>query len=297
MEARPSAPQSARLAEKIPRLEKILITSQLQRRAIISIAISAVFLPASPAFSQSFDHSYGAWDTLLKKHVKWLPDNKQSRVNYKGFAADRAELKKVLEGFSALSMAQFNAFSKEQQQAFLINAYNAFTVEHILSKYPDLKSIKDLGSIVQSAWKKKFFTLLGEERHLDWIEHEQLRPKYAEPRVHVAVNCASIGCPALFPEAFTAPKLDAMLEDGMRRFLGDRSRNKYEGGKLQVSNIFKWFKEDFEKGNKGFSKVEDVFAKYADLLTPDETARNQLKAKTVSISHLDYDWSLNDLGR
>jgi Protein of unknown function, DUF547 len=297
MEARPSAAQSARLAEKIPRLEKILITSQLQRRAIISIALGAVFLPPSPAFSQSFDHSYAAWDALLKKHVKWLPDNKQSRVNYQGFVANRVELKKVLEGFSALSMAQFNAFSKEQQQVFLINAYNAFTMEHILSKYPDLKSIKDLGSIVQSAWKKKFFTLLGEERHLDWIEHEQLRPKYAEPRVHVAVNCASIGCPALFPEAFTAPKLDAMLEDGMRRFLGDRSRNKYEGGKLQVSNIFKWFKEDFEKGNKGFAKVEDVFAKYADLLTPDETARNQLKAKTVSISHLDYDWSLNDLGR
>ncbi|MFM7331024.1 MAG: DUF547 domain-containing protein, partial [Brachymonas sp.] len=182
---------------------------------------------------------------------------------------------------------------------------NAFTVEIILSKYPDLKSIKELGSFNRGTWKNEFFTLLGAKRHLDWVEHEQLRPKYAEPRVHVAVNCASIGCPALFPEAFTATKMDAMLEDGMRRFLGDRSRNRYEpgadtgrqGGKLQVSNIFKWFKEDFEKGQKGFTKLEDVFAKYADLLTSDETARNQIKAKTVSISHLDYDWSLNDLGR
>jgi hypothetical protein len=143
----------------------------------------------------------------------------------------------------------------------------------ILTKYPDIKSIKELGSFNRGPWKNEFFTLLGEKRHLDWIEHEQLRPKYAEPRVHAAVNCASIGCPALFPEAFTAPKLDAMLEDGMRRFLGD------------------------EKGNKGFVKLEDVFAKYADLLTTDETARNQIKAKTVSISHLDYDWSLNDTGR
>ncbi len=274
-----------------------MITSNLQRRTIISVAFGAAFLTATPAFSQSIDHNYAAWDALLKKHVKWLPDNKQSRANYKGFAADRAELKKVLESFSAVSAAQFSAFSKEQQMVFLINAYNAFTVEIILSKYPDIKSIKELGSFNRGPWKNEFFTLLGEKHHLDWIEHEQLRPKYAEPRVHVAVNCASFGCPALFPEAFTAPKLDAMLEDGMRRFVGDRTRNRFEGGKLQVSNIFKWFKEDFEKGNKGFGKVEDVFAKYADLLTTDETTRNQIKAKSVSISHLDYDWSLNDTGK
>jgi hypothetical protein len=273
-------------------------TPRLTRRfAIISIAACAGYITASPAFSQTFDHSYAAWDSLLKKHVRWLPDNKQSRVNYKGFASDRADLKKVLDSLSSVSMAQFNTFSKDQQQAFLINAYNAFTIEHILSKYPDLKSIKDLGSIVQSAWKKKFFNLLGEERHLDWIEHEQLRPKYAEPRLHVALVCASIGCPALFQDAFTASKMEAMLEDGMRRFMGDRTRNRYENGKLQVSNIFKWFKEDFEKGHKGFAKVEDVFAKYADLLTNDETARNQIKAKAIPISHLEYDWSLNDTGR
>ena len=277
----------------------------MNRRSIISIALGTAFLPATPVFAQSFDHNYSTWTTLLAKHVKWLPDNKQSRANYKGFAADRAELKSVLDGLSVVSQAQFNAWSKEQQMAFLINAYNAFTVEIILTKYPDIKSIKELGSFNRGPWKNEFFTLLGAKRHLDWIEHEQLRPKYAEPRIHVAVNCASIGCPALFPEAFTATKMEAMLEDGMRRFLGDRTRNKYEPGtdtgrqvgKLQVSNIFKWFKEDFEKGNKGFTKLEDVFAKYADLLSPDETARNQIRAKTVSISHLDYDWSLNDAGR
>ena len=271
--------------------------SMMQRRAIISVAISAVLLPPTTVFGQTFDHTYAVWEGLLKKHVRWLPDNKQSRANYKGFAADRAELSKVLESFSAVSQAQFNAWSKEQQMAFLINAYNAFTIEVILTKYPDLKSIKDLGLFGRGPWKNEFFSLLGAKRHLDWIEHEQLRPKYAEPRVHVAVNCASIGCPALLPEAFTASKMDAMLEDGMRRFLGDRTRNRFEGGKLQVSNIFKWFKEDFEKGHKGFAKLEDVFAKYADLLTTDEAARQQIKAKAVSISHLDYDWSLNDVGR
>lgn len=274
-----------------------MMSKQLHRRALISIAFGAAFLSAKPAFSQSIDHNYAAWDALLKKHVRWLPDNKQSRTNYKGFAADRAELGNVLESLSAVTQAQFNAFSKEQQMAFLINAYNAFTVEAILTKYPDLKSIKDLGSFGRGPWKNEFFTLLGAKRHLDWIEHEQLRPKYAEPRVHAAVNCASIGCPALFPDAFTAPKMDAMLEDGMRRFVGDSTRNRFEGGKLKVSNIFKWFKEDFGKGNKGFSKIEDVFAKYADVLTTDEAARTQIRAKTIPIEHLDYDWKLNDAGK
>lgn len=274
-----------------------MIASSRLRRAIFFVALGSLFTRAGPVFSQSFDHSYSAWEALLKKHVKWMPDNKQSRVNYKGFAADRAELAKVLEGFSALSPVQFNAFTREQQMAFLINAYNAFTVEAILSKYPDLKSIKDLGLFGRGPWKNEFFSLLGAKRHLDWIEHEQLRPKYAEPRVHVAVNCASIGCPALLPEAFTAPKMEAMLEDGMRRFLGDRSRNRFEGGKLQVSSIFKWFKEDFEKGHKGFFKLEDVFAKYAELLSSDELARQQIRAKAASIAYLDYDWSLNDTNR
>jgi hypothetical protein len=271
-----------------------------RRNAIGTVASLLLFTGASTVFGQDaggFDHAYPNWESLLKKHVKWLPDNKQSRVNYKGFATDRAELKKVLDGFSAAPKADFDKWSKPQQMAFLINAYNAFTVEIILTKYPDLKSIKDLGNFVTPTWKKKFFTLLGEERHLDWIEHEQLRPKYAEPRVHVAVNCASIGCPALFPEAFTAPKMDAQLEDGMRRFLGDSTRNRYADGKLEVSNIFKWFREDFEKGNKGFAKLEDVFAKYADQLAAAPADREKIKAKTVSISNLDYDWSLNDVGR
>jgi Protein of unknown function, DUF547 len=272
--------------------------------ATFLIAALAVFTPASAVFAQSFDHNYAAYDAQLKKHVKFLPDGKQSRVNYKGFASERAELIKTLEAFSAVTPAQFAAFSKDQQMAFLINAYNAFTIELILTKYPDVKSIKDLGSTFSSPWKKTFFKLLGEERNLDWIEHDKLRPTgknivnggYQDPRIH-AIVCASIGCPALPTEAFTAAKLDAQLDAGMARFVQDKTRNRYEGGKLQVSSIFKWFKDDFEKGYKGFSKVEDVFAKYADNLSNDSAIQGQIRAKTVSISYLDYDWSLNDSGR
>jgi len=256
-----------------------------------------LFLVAALAQAQSFDHGYTAWDGLVKRHVKWLPDNKQSRVDYAAFAKDRGELKKVLDALSAVPKAEFDGWSKEQRMALLINAYNAFTVEVILTKYPDIKSIKELGSFNRGPWKNEFFTLLGEKRSLDWIEHEQLRPLYGDPRVHAAVNCASIGCPALRNEAFTAAKLDTQLEDGMMRFLGDRTRNRVADGKLQVNSIFKWFKEDFEKGQKGFSKVEDVFAKYATQLSDKPEEQAALKAKSLPVTHLDYDWSLNALGR
>lgn len=273
----------------------------MHRRDLLGL-LAAIAAPWLARGSQAqapaaLDLTYAAWDALLKKHVRWLPDNKQSRVDYKGFLADRAVLKKVLAEWSGVSAGAFAALSREQQMVFLINAYNGFTVELILSKYPDLKSIKDLGSIVQSPWKKKFFRLLDEERNLDWIEHEQLRPKYADPRVHGAVNCASIGCPALRPEAFTLARLDAQLDDGMLRFMGDHTRNRYANGKAEISSIFKWFREDFEKGHKGFRKIDDLLARYAEQLADAPTDREKLKAGSVPVSHLDYDWSLNDTGR
>jgi hypothetical protein len=252
---------------------------------------------AGLAQAQGFDHQHAAWDALVRQHVRWLPDNKQSRVDYAAFSRQRAELKKVLDSYSAVTRADFDAWPRAERMVFLVNAYNAFTVELILTRYPDLKSIKDLGTLLRSPWKNEFFTLLGDRRHLDWIEHEQLRPKYGDPRVHAAVNCASIGCPALRNEAFTAARLEAQLEDGMIRFLADRTRNRVRDGRLEVSAIFKWFREDFEKGQQGFDRVEDVFAKYAVQLTDKADEQARLRARSVPVDHLDYDWSLNALGR
>jgi len=244
--------------------------------------------------AQAFDHGYAAWDALLRKHVRWLPDHKQSRVVYAGLLADRAALRSVLDGFSALTPQGFAGFSRTQQMAFLINAYNAFTIELVLTEYPKLKSIKDLGSIVRSPWKKPFFALLGETRNLDWIEHEQLRARYQEPHIHTAIVCASIGCPALKPQAYTAQQLDEQLEDGMRRFMGDRTRNRAGAGKLEVSSIFKWFRDDFEQGHQGYRQLADVFARYATQLSDDPAVQAQLKAGQLKPEFLDYDWSLND---
>ena len=273
----------------------------VDRRLFLSAAAIALALPPMASLAQSaggqFDHGYAAWDTLLKKHVRWLSDEKQSQVDYTAFAANRAALQQVLAQWSALTPAQFAGFSREQKMVFLINAYNGFTVELILTQYPNLKSIKELGNLFQSPWKRKFFRLLGEERHLDWIEHEQLRPLYKDWRVHAAVNCASIGCPALRPQAFTAPQLDAQLDDGMKRFMSDRTRNRFNDGRAEISEIFKWFQEDFQKGHRGVSSIDKLLALYAEQLATNPADLAVLRSSPVRVRFLDYDWSLNDVTR
>ncbi len=153
---------------------------KLTRRQLLPL-VPVWVCGGTSAGAEAFDHAYSQWGALLQKHVRWLPDNKQSRVAYAGMAADRDALKGALNGFSALTPAGFAGFSRTQQMAFLINAYNAFTIELILTEYPKLASIKDIGSIVRSPWKKSFYMLLGEQRNLDWIEHEQLRRALQRP--------------------------------------------------------------------------------------------------------------------
>ncbi|MEO5693883.1 MAG: DUF547 domain-containing protein [Usitatibacter sp.] len=244
------------------------------------------------------DQSHKAWDDLLKKHVRYVQGGNASRVDYAGFAKDRAALKSVLDAYSAVPRADFDKWTRSQQQAFLINAYNAYTIEKILTRYPNLKSIRDFGSVFGNPWKDDFFRLFGLPFTLDRIEHETLRKEgvYDDPRVHVAVVCASIGCPMLRNEAFVAEKVDAQMEDGMKRFLGDATRNRYnaESKKLEVSKIFDWYGKDFEKGHKGFSSVKQMLAKYADQLAGKPEDRAAVRDQKVEVTFLEYDWSLND---
>ena len=264
------------------------------RRLFLALAFFS-----TSVLAQGFDQSHKAWDALVKKHVLLVAGGNASQVRYAEFAKDRAVLKAYLETLSGVAEAEFNGWSKAQQMAFLINAYNAFTVELILANYP-VKSIKDIGSdLFSNRWKKKFFKLFGRDSYLDQIEHEMLRKPgaYNEPRVHFAVNCASTGCPMLREEAFIAERLEAQLEEQTRRFLSDRSRNRLAGGRLEVSEIFKWFKEDWTSGYRGIQSREQFFAGYAKLFS-DDPAQQQLVAEgKAPISHLDYDWTLNDVRR
>jgi len=263
------------------------------KRFLLAFAALALALPAL-----AFDHSYRSWDDLLKKHVRYVENGNASRVSYAGLAKDHAALKSVLAEFSKVPKSEFDTWSKPQQQAFLINAYNAFTVEKILTRYPDIKSIRDFGTVFGNPWKDKFFTLLGEPAYLDKVEHEILRKEgaYDDPRVHVAVVCASVGCPMLRNEAFLPEKLDAQLDDAMRRFFSDRTRNRYnpETRRLEVSKIFDWYGKDFEKGHKGYASVKATAGKYAELLADRPEDRALVRDQKAEVAFLDYDWSLND---
>ena len=249
----------------------------------------------------AFDHTYAAWDALLKKHVTYLDGGNASRVSYAGFMKDRAALKAVLADDQKVTRAEFDGWTRPQQEAFLINMYNGETIEKILTRYPDIKSIRDFGTVFGNPWKDKFFTLFGEPAYLDKLEHEMLRKEgvYDEPRVHVAVVCASIGCPMLRNEAFIPDKLESQLEDAFRRFMSDRKRNRYDpaSGKLEVSKIFDWYGKDFEKGYKGFTSLKATFARYADALADKPEDRARVREQKADVAFLDYDWGLNDAGR
>lgn len=260
-----------------------------------------MMLLSHSALALAFDQSHAAWSALLQAHVVLTAHGNASRVRYADMKADQARLNGYLNQLSAVSQPEFQSWSKPQRMAFLINAYNAFTVDLILTKYPRLASIKDLGNFFQSPWKKKFFFLLGRRRSLDDIEHGMLlaRGAFDDPRVHFALVCASIGCPMLRPQAYTADRLDAQLDDQMRRFLSDHARNRFDDatGRLQVSKIFDWYGKDFEQGYLGFDSLKTTFARYAEQLASSPDGVKRIRAGTYTLEFLDYDWRLNDAGR
>lgn len=219
---------------------------------------------------------HSAWDKLLKKHV-----NDKGVVNYTNFKKDYDELKKYLDMLSA--NAPSNKWTKEEQLAYWINAYNAFTVQLILDNHP-IGSIKDLGSkikipFVSDAWTIKFITIGGKKMDLNNIEHGIIRKKFDEPRIHFALVCAAKSCPPLRNEAFVAERLDAQLDDQGRDFINDKTKNNVAKDKAQLSKILSWYGGDFTKKMPLVEWVNKYSTVKIDKATP--------------ISYLDYDWDLN----
>ena len=272
------------------------VNSSATSLAISSIAKAAMascILLASAAAYADFNHS--SWDSLLSKNVTMTNSGKASVVNYAGMKADKSKLDSYMEATSKVSQAEFNAWSKDEQLAFLINVYNAGTVELVLTKYPSIKSIKDIGGVFGSPWKQNFISILGKTRSLDDIEHNLIRGsnRYNEPRIHFAVNCASIGCPALLNDAFTANKLDKQLEQVTSKFLADTSRNRFEGKSLEVSPIFKWYKEDFATSWRGTNDLPGFLARYSSSLGLNKSQAAELKSGKMKIGYTSYNWQLN----
>jgi hypothetical protein len=262
----------------------------------VLVALLAATLPA-----RAFDHSHSEWNALLARNIVWIDDGHGSQVRYGQFQQERTKLQAYLDSLSAVTRAEFDGWTKPQQLAFLINAYNAFTIEKVLTRYPKLKSIRDFGTFVGNPWRDKFFTLLGGPMSLDGVEHDTIRKPgvYDDPRIHFAVNCASIGCPALRNEAYVPERLDAQLEDQTKRFLSDRTRNRYlpATDAFEVSKIFDWYGVDFRSGYRGIGSLPAFLARYADALAPTPADAQAIRDGKGKIAFLDYDWALNDSGK
>ncbi|MBC74574.1 MAG: hypothetical protein CME64_01020 [Halobacteriovoraceae bacterium] len=248
-----------------------------------TLILLGLLLFSSSLLSSDFDHSHSLFSKVLNKVV--IDKGAESKVNYTKLKTNQGDLKTYLDALSGVSKGDYKSLTQDQRLAFLINAYNAFTLKLIIDNYP-VDSIKDIGGFFSSPWKKRFFKLLDEKMHLDQIEHEIIRKDFNEPRIHFAVVCASIGCPKLHNTAYTASNLDSKLELATKQFLKDSTRNRYNRSKneFQVSKIFDWYDENF--GDT--LSLKRFLNKHMQLgLSTD-------KLKKASLSYLDYDWSLND---
>ncbi len=241
----------------------------------------------TPKATDGFDHTHALWTEVLKAHVKG------DRFDYEALKRDPQKLRRYLDRLHAVTPAELASWTREQRYAFWINVYNAHTVDLIVGEYP-LDSIRDLGGLFSKVWDKEFIEMRAhhpdgkdDELSLDDVEHAILRPRFEDARIHAAVNCASIGCPPLRNEAFVAERLDAQLDEQMRAFLADESRNRFDraGNRVRISKIFDWFAGDFERD------AESVRAYLRRYHPGDDDAWIQ----DAKVDYLDYDWDLNDV--
>lgn len=220
-------------------------------------------------------HDHLIFNSLLNKYV-----TEEGKVNYKGFISDSLEFNKYLN-LLALNHPD-KTWSDDEIKAFWINAYNAYTIQLIIRNYP-VKTIKDLGGSiykVNTPWDLKFIHIGEETYDLNNIEHGILRADYEEPRIHFAVNCASVSCPRLRNEAYVSTKLDAQLDDQARKFINYDAKNDITPEMANVSKIFSWFGGDFKKNGT----VKDFINQYSDVQIPEE----------VKLTFQEYNWNLNE---
>ena len=245
----------------------------------IAILAFALVLGQTPANADTQPNNFqidnSIYTNLLQQYVKG------KQVNYDGFKKDEARLDHYL---AVLSGTDVDTLSRNNQFAFYINAYNAFTIKLILTKYPGINSIKEIGSFFSNPWSKKFIPLKGRKVSLDHIENNILRPVFKDPRIHFAINCASKSCPPLLNRPYEGDILDAQLDAQTRAFINDEKNTSLQDKTLFVSKIFQWFTDDFNDKPLLFIRqyASDEFRKELD------SAGQEIK-----FIYKNYDWTLN----
>ncbi|HAA91648.1 MAG: DUF547 domain-containing protein [Rhodospirillaceae bacterium] len=233
----------------------------------------------------SINIEHDAWKQFLAKYLRVQKDG-ANRLRYRDVSRkDRESLVNYIGHLSAQPISRTN---RAQQMAFWINLYNALTVKVTLDHYP-VKSIRDIdispGLFADGPWGKQLIKVEGVALSLNDIEHRILRPIWKDPRIHYAVNCASIGCPDLQPRPFSASSLDTDLNAAARAYINDKRGVTIKDGAVSVSKIYDWFIEDFG------DSADAVLAHIIRYARPSLKTRLE-KIATISDAH--YDWSLND---
>jgi hypothetical protein len=255
--------------------------------------------------SKEFDHSHLKFDLLLKKYVcdGW--------VDYKGIISDKKLFYEYVNAIGNVEAPLYKNWTREQRLAFWINAYNAFTIQAIMERYP-IKERSLIGlffpknSILQISgiWSRLKFKAVGQYLTLGHIEHDILRKSFNEPRIHFAIVCASRSCPDLRVETYRADILEIQLNDQTLKFINNSQKGvRWDTGKqvLYISKIFKWFKKDFKKKNNTTNlsiespMLNKPVIRFIDSYINDESLKDIIDGdKHIKVSYLHYDWRLND---
>lgn len=215
--------------------------------------------------------SHTAWDQLLQKHV-----SAAGKVNYRGFKQDLPALRAYLEQLS--THPPESDWSRDQRLAYWINVYNAFTVKLIVDNYPTTSITTLEGG---KPWNKRWIRIGDKTYSLDEVENAVIRKQFAEPRIHFAVNCASVSCPELLNRAYTADKLGQQLETQTRAYINNPTHNLLSENKPQVSQLFEWYAADFQQKD---GSVVAFINRYA---------ATKIK-ENATLTYKPYNWNLNE---
>jgi len=280
------------IAKPATRYLKIWMSSLVIAIVVSSGASSASAAPKSdlwprwaaydPAATTIVDHA--AWTRILEAHLRAHADG-VARFDYGGLdGRDREALETYIETLSEVRVSSLN---RDEQLAYWINFYNALTVKTVRDHYPVRSILKiDIspGFFAIGPWGKKLVTVEGEALSLDDIEHRILRPIWRDPRIHYAVNCASIGCPNLLPFAYTADQANRLLTENAIAYVNHPRGVDLRNGELTLSHIYDWFQEDFGGSETG------VLAHLREYASPELGAQLRL---VLDVTRYGYDWSLN----
>ena len=231
----------------------------------------------SSAFAQAEEPDWSNYNQLLKQYVKSGSINGVNlmKVDYNGIKRDAA-YSKVLSQIASFDTTRLA--NMQEKLAFYMNAYNILAIKVVLDHWP-VKSIKDVGGLFTSVWKVDAGKINHKIVSLNQVEHEILR-KMGEPRIHMAIVCASVSCPDLRAEAYTAGMLDKQLDEQSKMFLANNKKGLYVRGNVAyVSKIFDWFEDDFDR----VGGVKKFIQKY----------NTSVSERTKIDADIDYDWQLN----